>query len=209
MENLKSRFNNLKYKHFKINFIDLDFEIKLLDENSSFPNSDIKDLCGEFKVIITHKDKTIIFKFYNSIMEREISKYLKLNLESYPIGVLNVRDFKNFMGHKMWGGYDKIKNLRELTEERIYFLLNSIINCIAMERTTETDSFKFFCDSFGYEEDSRKAYKIFNTVIEQKEKIQSLNLTEKQIKYLDEEANQETDKFNKDIRQAIKQAKEL
>jgi len=213
MENL-TRFNNLRYNYFKVNFKGLVFEVKLLDDKATFPNIDNKDVCEEFKINISRtptsgtKEKSISFKFYNSIMEREISEHLKLNLLQYPKGTLKIKEFKGFMRRKMWGGYDEVKNLKQLTEKRIYFLLYSVINSLSMDRTTETDSFKFFCDNFGYDEDSRKAEKIFKAVQEQKEKIESLNLTEEQIKYLDEEANQETDKFSEDVLKAIQEVKQ-
>ena len=185
MENLKTRFNNLKYEHFKINFIGLDFEVKLLDNEAVFPNSKDNKKIEQFKVILTHKERIINFNFYNSIMEREISKNLKLNLEQYPKGILKIRDFRAYMKKQMWGGYDKVKNLKELTETRIYYLLYGIINSFAMDRTTETDNFKFFCDNFGYDEDSRKAEKIYKAVLEEYKNVKML-WTDEEIKKLAE-----------------------
>lgn len=206
MENLKTRFNNIKYEHFKVNFKGLVIEVKLLDNQANFPESDNKDLCEEFKIIITNGNKTINYKFYNSIMEREISEHLKLNLQQYPTGTLKIKEFKSFMGRQMWAGYDRVKNLKELNRERVYYLLYGVLNCFESDKNTETESFKFFCDNFGYEEDSRKAERIFKAVQELKEKIETLNLTEEQNIYFNEEVQQETDKFSKDVYNAIDNA---
>ena len=55
----------------------------------------------------------------------------------------------------MWGGYDKdLRNSKTLEIVRAKHLLYSILNCFALDKGTETESFKFFCDSFGYDEDS-------------------------------------------------------
>ena len=83
METLKTRFNNVKYEHFKVNFKGLVIEVKLLDDKATFPNSDNNDFCEEFKITISRtptsgaKEKEISYKFYNSVMEREISQILK------------------------------------------------------------------------------------------------------------------------------------
>lgn len=205
METL-TRFNNVKYEHFKVNFKGLIIEVNLLDDKATFPNSEDKDFCEEFKINITNKEKTISFKFYNSIMERNISEHLKLNLEQYPKGKLKIKEFKNFMRRQMWGGYDKVKNLKELNRERATNLLYSALNCIASDMQSETETFKDFCDNFGYDIDSIKAEKIFKAVIEQKEKIKSLRLNQEQEIYLNEEVSQETEKFKQDVYNAIDNA---
>ena len=203
MENLKTRFNNIKYEHFKVNFKGLIVEVKLLDDKATFPNSDNTDLSEEFKISITNKDKTISYKFYNSIMEREISEDLKQNIAQYPAGTLKIKNFRAFMGRKMWGGYDKVKNLKELNRKRAFHLLSGVLNCLSSDKNTETESFKFFCDEFGYNEDSIKTEKIFKAVQELKAKIYDLRLNKEQESYLDEEVSQETEVFKKDVYHAI------
>ena len=112
METL-TRFNNIRYEHFKVNFKGLIIEVKLLDNDATFPNSNNKDFCEEFKISITNKEKTINFKFYNSIMEREISQLLNTNgLENVyknllfgDYGIFKAGEFKKLMTKKfMWGG---------------------------------------------------------------------------------------------------------
>lgn len=198
-----------RYEHFKVKFKDLDIEVKLLDNKATFPNTAKKDFigfCEEFKVIMKNKDKEITYKFYNSIMEREISDALnnKDNVYLYNHGfMLNLKGFREFMNKKRWGGYDKIKSVKELTQERILNLIYSILNSFEMDRNTETLDFYDFCDSFGYDKDSRTAEKVYNAVIDFKIQARSLNLTDNQDKYFNEEVSQETEKFNQDLRKAI------
>lgn len=208
MENLKTRFNNLRYEHFKVEFKGLVIEIKLLDNKATFPNSDNKDLCEEFKISVTHKDKTISYKFYNSVMEREISDILAN--EIYTINWSQTKQYLKTRPLKMWGGYDEdLKSSKTLEYARIKHLLYSVLNCFALDKETETESFKFFCDNFGYDEDSIKAEKIYKAVLEMKAKIYDLKLTEKQETYFNEEANQETDKFKQDVYTSVDNAKDI
>jgi len=206
-----TRFNNLRYEHFKASLNGLTFEVKLLDDNSSFPFEEKHNNIEEFKVIVTNNSnkRTINFKFYNSQMERNISENIKQNIEQYPKGALKVKEFKSFMNSLMWGGYDKIKSLKELNEARIENLFYSILHSWALDMSTDITSFNDFCDNLGYDNDSRKAEKVFNAIIEQQAKVLSLWLSIEQIKYLNEEVNQETEKFSVDIKQAIQEAKQI
>lgn len=202
METLKTRFNNIKYEHFKVNFKGLIIDVRLLDDKATSPNQEeIKDFCEEFKISITNKDKTISYKFYNSIMEREISDIIKLY--NKDLNFSQMRQHLKQKPLKMWAGYDKIKSFKELNRERAFHLLYSVLNCLSLDKNTETESFKFFCHEFGYDEDSIKAERIYKAVQELKAKIYDLRLTEGQERYLDEEVNQETDKFKQDVYKAI------
>lgn len=195
----------LKYEHFKINFKGLIFDIKLIDNEANFPNTDDKKPIEQFKVSVYNGNKKISYNFYNSQMEKEISDYLNnLRYLSY-----SNKEFKEWFKRFSWGGYDDVKNKRDLTNKRIYHLFYSIINTFAGNENDDYSSFNFFCDNFGYEKDSRRAEKIFNECVELQEKIYSLCIDGKIIKYLREEANQETDKFSKDIKEAINKAEEI
>jgi len=206
METL-TRFNNLRYEHFKVNFKGLVFEVKLLDDSATFSNSNNKDLVEEFKVIVTNGEKSISYKFYNSIMEREISSIIKLYNKNLNFSQLKIHLKQKPL--KMWGGYDEVRNFKQLTETRIYNLLYSIINSFGSDMDIETDDFKFFCDSFGYDEDSRTAEKIFNASIEFKQKVNTLKLSENQINYLRDIAGREEKPFKEDVLKAIEKAKEI
>lgn len=211
-----------KYEHFKINFKGLEFEVKLLDSEAFFPNNlkeNKKAFCEEFKVIINKKclsgakDKEISFKFYNSQMEREISQILKdKNNKSLFIfsNILSIRAFKKLMTKRfMWGGYDKVKDTNDLTKERIISLFYSILNDIAFNYFNELTNFKDFCDTFGYDEDSRTAETIYKNCQDFQSKLLSLNLDKTFLKYLEEHAQQETDKFKEDIIKAVEESKTL
>lgn len=206
MNNTLTRFGNLKYEHFKIKFLNLDWEIKLLDDCTTFPNSDNKNLCEEFKIIVTNGDKTISYKFYNSSMEKQISDILKQHNKNLSWGLIKSSLKTNLL--RMWGGYDKdLKNNKTLEYARIKHLFYSVLNCFAQDMTTDLSSFSWFCSNFGYHEDSRKAEKIFNECVTMQDKIKSLNLNKEQIKYLEDEAQQETNDFKEDVYNTIEQTK--
>lgn len=199
MNQLKSVFGNMKYEHFSYNFIGLEIEVKLLDDSAYFPNEDKKDMVEEFKVIIKHGEKKTDFKFYNSIMERKISQYLK------ELGYVKYNNalFKSWMRRFHWDGYDKIKNREDLIKKRIYYLFSSILGSVACDYNTDLSSFKEFCGNFGYDEDSRRAKKIYNLCQEQQEKLRSLNLNEEQLTYLNDEVGHETEAFDKTIKELV------
>ena len=205
-EQTTTRFNNLKYEHFKVNFKGLNIEVKLLDNNAVFPNSEDKNAVEEFKVLITYKGKTMNFKFYNSQMEKGISDYLnELGYMAY-----NNKQFKSFVSSKFsWGGYDDVKNRTDLIHERIYNLLYSIINSFANDNNADLSSFSFFCDNFGYDNDSIKARTIYNQLQEQQEKFFNLGIDEKLKTYLFEIAGQEEKPFEEDVKKAIEQARTI
>jgi hypothetical protein len=198
----------MKYEHFKINFKGLEFEVKLLDSEAFFPNSlkeDKKAYCEEFKVIVKNKNKEINFKFYNSQMEREISKYLN------ELGYIKYHNptFKSYMKRFMWGGYDKVKNRDDLIKQRIINLFYSIINDMAFNYFEDLISFSWFCNNFGYDEDSRTAETIFKNCQDFQSKLLSLDFSKEFLKYLEEHAQQETDKFKEDIIKAVEESKTL
>lgn len=197
---------SIKYDNFFIKFKCLDIEFKLLDDSAFFPNQEKKDkkeFVEEFKIIVKNKNKEIEFKFYNSIMEREISKYLKeLGYVKY-----NNLHFKSWIKRFSWVGYDKVKNREDLIKQRIINLSYSVLNSIAMDINNDLSSFSWFCSNYGYDEDSRTAEKIYKSCQELQEKLLSLNLDKEFLKYLDEEAMQETDKFKEDIIKAVQESK--
>lgn len=201
---LLTRFDNLKYENFKIEFKGILFEIKRLDDMAHFPNdNNKKNFCEEFKVIVTYKDKSIEYKFYNSVMEQQISK----GIEMYK-GKMSESQIIKLVRPKMWAGYDECKNLKSLTEKRIYYLLYSIINCMSNDLTNDLSSFSWFCSNYGYDEDSITANNIYRECQIMKSKLLSLHLDSDIIKYLEEEAGQESETFSNDILKAIEKAKQ-
>lgn len=199
----------MKYENFKINFKGVLFEVKLLDDDALFPNSlkkDKKAFCEEFKVIVTNGEKKINFKFYNSQMEREISKYLK------DLGYMKYHNptFKSWVSNSfMWGGYDKVKSREDLIKQRIINLFYSIINDMAFNYFEDLSSFSWFCSNFGYDEDSRTAESIFKSCQDYQSKLLSLNLNKEFLKYLEEHVQQETENFKEDIIKAVEESKTL
>lgn len=64
---------------------------------------------------------------------------------------------------------DSIANAQEGKEPDVY----SILACVGSDYWTP-DTFKEFCGEYGYNEDSRKAEKLFKVCRQQAEKIQSI-----------------------------------
>lgn len=192
----------LKYENFAVKFKGLNFEFKLLDDSAFFPNAEKTDktLHEEFKIIVSNKENNIIFKFYNSSMEREISKYLnELGYLSY-----NNRQFKDFVSSRFhWGGYNKVKNRNDLIKERIINLFYRVVNSMAYDINEDLSSFSWWCSNLGFDEDSLRAKKFYEEAQTQQEKLLSLELDSETLKYLEEHAQQETNKFKEDIIKAV------
>lgn len=195
---LVSRFGNRKYEHFEFDYNDLNFEVKLLDSDAKFPNSEQEKPCEEFKITVINVQmgqeiKAINYKFYNSIMEREISKSLELHNKHTSWGLIKGQ-LANVL--KGWGGYDKyMANFTKFSQQRIFNLAYSILNCFANDMQPIND-FPEFCSNFGYEEDSIKSKKIFDSYVELQNKIESLKLTGSQRDFFINVVATEEEDFN-------------
>lgn len=130
-------------------------------------------------------------------MERAISIYLQELGYNIPF---SIKTFRSWMhNNHMWAGYDKVKNREDLNNQRVRNLIYSIVNSMASDLNEDLESFSWWCSNLGYDEDSRKAERIFNLCREIKEKICSLNLCKEQLEFLNNEALEETGKFQKEI----------
>lgn len=204
---LVSRFGKRKYEHFEFDYNDLNFEVKLLDSDAHFPNTDQEKPCEEFKVtvckaILGETMKTISYKFYNSIMEREISKALGMHNKNTAWGLIKGQ-LANVL--KGWGGYDKhMANFTKFSQQRIFNLAYAILNNFANDMQ-EIYSFDDFCSNFGYEQDSIKAKKIFDSYAELQAKIESLKLTEKQRDFFINVVATEEEDFNDTLHYALEE----
>jgi hypothetical protein len=207
---LVSRFGNRKYEHFEFDYNGLNFEVKLLDSDAHFPNTDQEKPCEEFKIAVINVQmgqevKAINYKFYNSIMEREISQILKEHNKNSQWG--QIKGLLEDRPLRGWGGYDKhMANFTKFTQERIFKLAYSILNCFANDMQ-QINSFSEFCDNFGYEKDSFKAKKVFDSYAELQAKIESLKLTEKQKNFLIDIVATEEEDFNDTLHYALEEEK--
>jgi hypothetical protein len=204
---LVSRFGNRKYEHFEFDYNDLNFEVKLLDSDAHFPNTDQEKPCEEFKIAVINVQmgqevKAINYKFYNSIMEREISKALGMHNKNTAWGLIKGQ-LANVL--KGWGGYDKhMANFTKFSQQRIFNLAYSILNCFANDMQ-QINSFPEFCDTYGYEQDSIKAKKIFDSYAELQAKIESLKLSEKQRDFFINVVAIEEEDFNDTLHYALEE----
>lgn len=202
---LVSRFGNRRYEHFEFDYNGLNFEVKLLDSDAHFPNADQEKPCEEFKITVTNaclgqEIKTITYKFYNSIMEREISKALGMHNQNTAWGLIKGQLANVLRG---WSGYDKhMANFTKFRQQRIFNLAYSILNCFAKDMQ-QINSFPEFCDTYGYEQDSIKAKKIFDFYAELQAKIESLKLTEKQRDFFINVVATEEEDFNDTLQFAL------
>ncbi len=148
---------------------------------------------GEYEVfnikVEDDKQHKIRFDFKNSIMECGISK-LSIELST-------LREVKKEISRRYhWGGYDKVKNKPELSKERIRNLLYSILNCMANDSTIHSITFKEFCDCFGYDDSSLEHKKIYRKVLDQYDKLNSLNVNWSDWEYIAQEEDQFNDELN-------------
>lgn len=189
-----------KYKEGSLKFNGLVFIWKYITTES--------DKNGEhevfnIEVFNPQNKKKIRQEFHNSIIECGISQ----KIERYK-NLYSFSEFFNLIRPKMWAGYDenlqgkKIKSFKELDKKRIWWLMLSVLIDFS-ENIEVGENFYEFCDSFGYDRDSREAENIYKKVIDYKEKIRSLELTEKQERYFLKVVRQEKDQFtDKDLTKA-------
>ena len=90
----------------------------------------------------------------------------------------NITSF--LFGDSLQNGYDGIMAADKPQEYK-----NTILDIIVSE-SIQLEDFKDFCESFGYDEDSRKAYKVYKKCIKQSEKIHKL-FSDAELEKLDEE----------------------
>lgn len=193
----------MTYKQGSLNFKDLIFSWKLI--------TSVKDEHGEHEVFNIEIEKDgvkIRQEFNNSVMEFDISKKIEYCLKEKMI----FPQARDIIRPKMWGGYDKdinekgkIKSYVELDLKRVYNLLYSIINDFSryIEFLDTNPTFKDFCSNFGYDEDSRKSEKIYNSCIDYYNKIKTLNLSSDQISYFIDEVDRETETFSSDLKEEV------
>lgn len=182
----------MKYEKGELNFKDLKFSWKLTHTK--------KGEHGEhevFKIEISNGENTLFQEFNNSVMENDISKKLK----NYVFSFKELRP-------KMWAGYDEDLNnkkmtLKEFSKKRIYWLLYGVINDFSGYIEIDYYSFKEFWDNFGYDEDSKKAEKIYFSCLEYYNKIQGLILNQEQREYFLNVVRSEEEEFNKLIKKEI------
>ena len=92
----------------------------------------------------------------------------------------NGKNTSFLFGDSLQNGYDGIMAADKPQEYK-----NTILDIIVSDSYTPED-FEDFCQEFGYEEDSRKAYTIFKKCVRQSEKIHKL-FSDAELEKLDEE----------------------
>ena len=92
----------------------------------------------------------------------------------------NGKNTSFLFGDSLQNGYDGIMAADKPQEYK-----NTILDIIVSE-SIQLEDFKDFCESFGYDEDSRKAYRIYKKCVRQSEKIHKL-FSDSELEQLDEE----------------------
>lgn len=64
---------------------------------------------------------------------------------------------------------DRVKEMKRVRDGLLY----SVLSCIGMDRNTP-DNFHDFCSEYGYDEDSRKAFKTWESCIELAHKLRTV-----------------------------------
>ena len=96
----------------------------------------------------------------------------------------NEKNTSFLFGDSLQNGYDGI-----MAKDKPEEYKNTILDIIVSESNI-AENFNDFCADFGYDEDSRKAYKVFKKCIKQSQKIHKL-FTNTELETLDEELRKE------------------
>lgn len=189
----------MKYKDSEVTIKDLKFKVTFLDSDIM---EDLNEECELFKVVVTNtlNNKSMVYRnFKNSVMEKRISDYI--NLYSH----MGIKSFKAFMHKQMWGGYDKVRNFKELELKRVFYLQYSVINDFSfyINFSDYYLNFEDFALEMGYSEDSRKAEKIYKDCLEMEKKIRDLALTDEQEKFFIDKVRSEEDEFKNTLLKQI------
>ena len=111
----------------------------------------------KYKIEIKRNKKSIKFDFYQSINFTEI-----ITTDLY------FRDKKK-IGYEIYNPLKLRRKQKELKEDFLY----SVLCCVKSDSYVD-DNFQDFCDNFGYIEDSRKHYILWERCLKQKKKILSI-----------------------------------
>lgn len=203
-EKMKTKNTYLKGN---VTFKDIKVTWQKIDNVIAFDN---KELTEKFYFTLSYNNVKISFDFYNSIMERQISDIMEMHgiLESFCMPQFKQTVYTELKRRplNMWGGYDKLRDLKAFQNKRIYYLLYGALHSFFLDSFNFSDynpTFKDFCFNYGYDEDSIKANKIYKKCIKQVEKLKKLKLSDKLLKYIEENIMQETDKYSKDISEVL------
>ena len=154
----------------------------------------------KFKIKNDLNKKSLTFDFNNSIMEREISEKIKEWNINTP---QKYSQYKQQLRSQLWGGYDKL-DFTQFKRKRIYYLVYGAINSFFSDGYEFSEyngiTFEWFCKSLGYDEDSRKAEQIYNTLKKQEKDLENLQLSDDFNKYIEDEIRQESDKYSNDLK---------
>ena len=113
-------------------------------------------------ITITRNGKTISFEYGSSLMDTDLFRCPKNDDPTESVyKPISDTELKKEWQKESWGEHSQYSKL--LIEKKKAFkagLLYSILTCIRMDYATP-DTFEEFCMEFGYDEDSRKAEKVF------------------------------------------------
>jgi hypothetical protein len=108
------------------------------------------------RVIILRGEKNISFRFGMSIIDTEL-------FSGNEPDRMQHNSFKRYTSVELMGKRKEVKD----------GLLYSVLSCIASDYFVP-DTFTDFCSEFGYDEDSRKAEKLFHDCREQSTKLHTI-----------------------------------
>lgn len=141
-----------------------EFKAEFLENGLYFPNDDkTRDI---YLITLKRGNREYKFRFGNS--ELQSGKFFIWTGK----GKIATNDEKEVNKHRAKG--EDVKRNKEFQEPTAY----DVLACLTKY---DPETFKDFCASYGYDEDSRKAEKIYNAVCEEWNNIKML--------YTDEEIN--------------------
>ncbi len=146
-----------KYSRLLLDSTDGQFKAEFLKNGLYFDGD--KEPRDIYTITLKRGNREFKFKFGNSLNN-------SVKYKAYtPEGIKTTNDQNE--AKKFKAKYHEVVRNKKFKEPSAYDVLASLTKY-------EVDSFKDFCDNYGYEEDSRKAEKIYNAVVEEWNNIKML-----------------------------------
>lgn len=162
VENLIDNSQYTEAVDLVVKSFNLIFDAKFLENNYHFQGD--KDKRDIYSITLKRGARKYTFKFGQSIMKSQHYKDKNIPSRLYTLN-----------GGNLKGGY-KINDLKNYESylELIQGEAPTLYDVLSCLQKYEVGTFEDFCSEFGYDEDSRAAYKTYKAVVKEYDKVCSL-----------------------------------
>lgn len=145
------------------------FEAKFLENNYHFQGD--KDKRDIYSITLKRDARKYTFKFGQSIVNSGF--YAQYGRQKYPLPIDKIKEsndlLKSYVKRTIQHDFGNAKNDKIIRP--IAPTLYDVLSCL---QKYEVGTFEDFCSDFGYDEDSRNAYKTYKAVVKEYDKVCSL-----------------------------------